>query len=266
MLKLKRVDQFALFAIGIFLFDFFFSYHTSRAVIVATSSRDNHWLMLLLTRFFSGDVLTVIDFFCWAGMGLALLFPYFVFKNSVKLKWASLLLYGLMVALINFNLYLMQLHYAYLGVLLVYLAFFFSFNDLENLLEIRGEKIHSKHLLLILFFSSFSIAGASKFFFADWVSGYSLKIMLARKDQFIGFEYVEAVPLIFFKFAAWMAGMIELLSLPLYLYPKTRKGIWIANLLLQVFIFITIKDVHNISTAMILILLFLNPMQNKLID
>jgi hypothetical protein len=245
MRKLKNVEIVALFFLGLFLFNFFWSYYVSSSAIAATSNKFHH--------FNTNGILKGISII---GMLCSFLFSFsFTF---IKLRpLLSFILYLLLVLAINFNIYIIQLHYAFICVCLIYVAFFYSENEKENFVTVFNHRFHSKHLILILFFSSFTISGISKFFFDGWTSGYLFRTIALREKYFLILPAFRNAPLIIFQILSFLIGGLEILCLPLYLYRKTRFIIWLSSLLLHVFIYIGMSNINNISIAMIIVHLFL---------
>lgn len=244
MHKLKNLHHASLFLLGIFLANFFWAYFQSKQVIIATSSYNFLYSDFLIT--------------CLSLLGIlsSILFSFsYNFHNARRIL--SLILYLLILVSINFNLFLLQLHYAYTSVSLIYLAFFYAQNEEDNFITLFKTKFHSKHFITVLFFASFTMSGISKFFFDEWRDGQCLMGVFSRPGLFFAYKIARQIPQEAYALLSWLIGAIELLSLPLYLYRPTRFIAWLLILLLHVAIFITMKDINNISIALIFIQLFL---------
>lgn len=256
MRQLKNLENISLFFLGFFLLNYFWSYFVSSSAIAATSNEKNHLIVIFLTKFLGLKIDEVLKAVSAIGMLASLLFSLSFSFRVIKFRPAlSLILYSLLALTINFNIYIVQLHYAFICVCLIYLAFFHSENEEENIINVFHSKFHSKHFILLLFFTSFTLSGISKFFFDGWTSGFLFKSIAARENYF--FMIPKNAQMIIFQLLSFLVGGLEVLCLPLYLYRKSRFAIWLASLLLHVFIYIGMRNINNISVAMIIIHFFL---------
>lgn len=216
--------------------NFFWSCFSSANIIITTSEHHNFPIFWL--KFIAVIGLIASLLFCW------------------KLrKISSLILYLSMAFIIGINRNLMQVHYAFLGVTFIYLTFFYSEIENQNVIRIKNKEFHTKFLLLLLFMSSYTISGVSKFYFANWINGIFLQSILTS-DRYYLAPYFSAFPLSFFKSLSLLVAILEALALPLHLWKKTRFALWMAILFLHTGIALALPKIFNISSAMILVQLF----------
>lgn len=242
MLKLNKENYNNQFFIllGLYLGFFFYTFFSTAEIISATSTYVllKPWMVKLL-----------------GGLGVAFS-AVFCFAESERRKKLSLVLYFLIVAAVNMNLALNQLHYTFISLCLIYVAFFWSERNADNYFVFRGKVFHSKLILAALLFLAVFISGASKFFFVHWRNGNLVEHFLLQN---LGPSWPSLTfwPRWMFQAAALAIGLLELSLLPLFLYRRTRFTAWCAGFVLYAVIFAAMKQVTNIAIAMMIIHLFM---------
>jgi len=239
-------DYLIFYSLIIFLGIFFSSYHESESTINLSGTLYSIGSLNSLLSYFRENQL----FSILSNIGMFFCILAFIPK---LIRLFAFLFWFLISILIANNLLLLQLHYAFLNLTLIHIALYFKQN---NQLEIKKFKIHSKFLLLALFYLVFSISGLSKLFYSGWFDGSALKFSITRKFilQFFLNKNLEDM---FYLVMGYITLFIEIFSFPLLLWKKTRLLIFLLNLCLHIFIMIFMPKIFNISIVLLLVHVYL---------
>ncbi len=105
---------------------------------------------------------------------------------------------------------------------------------------------------------SYFASGWSKLMTDEWITGAALEIILqgvAAREHFIN-TLLVSLPSVFLQLATWGSVFIELAALPLCLFAKGRRVLWLGLLIFHVAIFMTI-DITSITCIFFVWQLFL---------
>ena len=101
---------------------------------------------------------------------------------------------------------------------------------------------------------AYSYSGYTKLLSPSWVSGEAIALVLENplaRDHWLR-HLLLSLPPIFLKSLTWAVLYIELLFIPLCLFPRTRLWAWIAMLIVQ-FGFLTFLNFADLTAPMLLI-------------
>lgn len=242
MVKFRWPDKIlppAASALLLYYLYFFYTYFSSVEFIQQTS--------LYKT---SATTVWILTGACWLGILLCL-----AVIGKMYVRLFTLLIYALSVVLINTNFLLIQLHYYYLSVCLLHLAFFPK-KESENLI-FYGREIDSRYVLGFFFNATVTISGLSKCFLEGWFNGSTLRFIFSRPfavNSFLGLKTLDTNILIV---CSVIILLMEILTLPLFIFKKTRILSWWLNMLLHIGIFTLMPDIRNISVAMMIVFFYI---------
>lgn len=255
MQRFKNLEQFSLALIGLNMSYFFWSYLKSLSVIIATRPGDKTLTTKVISTIIQINPDLTLRTICILGCILSLIFVS-PFTNRELRRAIAVILYFCMMMAIGYNIILLQVHYAFLSLTLLYYGPFYSKHDQENFILIKNNKIHSKYFLQILFMSSLLISGCSKLFFFKWNDGTLLQGILSHLSPDEIGAFFQKIPLFYFKLISRLIALYEIICFPLYLWNKTRFISWMAVVLLHIGIFLFVQEVRNIAFTMIFVQLF----------
>lgn len=170
--------------------------------------------------------------------------------------YSGIIVYLLAVWSININYTLLQLHYSYLAICLLHYIIF-----KEDPLALSGKwgkwTIDSRYLMGFLFNLTFTISGFSKCFYSPWLDGSAFRFLVSRPYQLSLSLDLKSLDLTVLAALSYVVLLIEIMSLPLFLFRKTRLIGWIINVIFHLFIFSFMPDIRNISSALLISFIYI---------
>lgn len=170
----------------------------------------------------------------------------------------SLLLWYGWICLLDRNNLILNPGIPYVGWILLILALLPNAESKKGFLE-YGVAIPNivKISAIFILGMGYTLSGIDKLGSPSWVDGsaffHLLNNPLAR-DSFIR-DFLLELPMIFHKLSSYIVLAVELLSLPLFIYPKTRKWIWLILVVFHISI-LTVIDFADLTIGMLMIHLF----------
>ena len=212
-----RLSRIVIISIGIYYFLFFHSYLSSLNLITSFSN--------IIFNEFSTTFLQII---CALGMIASILFTL-----VKKINYLALFLYLTMVLLFNVDFQLNQLHYSYLSLIMIHISLFHSENESNNEFNFFDKTFDSKLIIGLFIMMTITISGISKLFYNDFITGFALKHIMSRPYYLNLLLKTRTTPISVLAIISYCILLIEILSLPAFLFKQTRKIIIISNLLNQ---------------------------------
>lgn len=179
----------------------------------------------------------------------------------------ALLFYFLLLILNFVNLFIYQLHIAFFSIMLLTFVIFSNqkFFQLNKLFS-KSDYV-SKDWQLFLYGMMcliLTISGLSKVFVFEWRDGSIMAYLCKISVVSYFFEdFFCSLPKAFFAFITYAALLLEIASLPLFLFKKTRRFTLYLELALFAGITFEVGHVYNMTALMMIYTFFCFPFNRK---